>query len=29
MITDFLAPYTRAGWAFAVLAPVKSKSAKK
>lgn len=21
-ITDFLAPYTRAGWAFAVLAPV-------
>lgn len=22
-ITDFLAPYTRAGWAFAVLAPVK------
>jgi len=28
-ITDFLAPYTRAGWAFAVLAPVKSKSSKK
>jgi hypothetical protein len=22
-ITDFLAPYTKAGWAFAVLAPVK------
>jgi hypothetical protein len=22
-VTDFLAPYTRAGWAFAVLAPVK------
>lgn len=27
-ITDFLAPYTKAGWAFAVLAPVKT-SAKK
>jgi len=24
-ITDLLAPYTRAGWAFAVLAPVKAK----
>ena len=23
-ITDFLAPYAKAGWAFAVLAPVKS-----
>ena len=22
-ITDFLAPYTKAGWAFAVLAPIK------
>ncbi len=25
-ITDFLAPYTRAGWAFAVLAPVDAKA---
>ena len=24
-VTDFLAPYTKAGWAFAVLAPVESR----
>lgn len=27
-ITDFLAPYTGAGWAFAVLAPVRDKKGK-